>query len=287
MTTDSRTITFQQTTDAQFRAWVAAIIDQLIDIGLTQTADTGQIDTATVTAPVATNTQQGYAVFRFNDTAHATRPLFFRLGFGSGSATTTPAITFTLGTGSDGAGTITGVLRAALQRNGTASAVGLTTYACYDASTGILWAQWVGSSTWNLIIARSCDRVTELPDDKGVVNNWTATTTTDLEFAPWSTSVFANLTFTAPSAGSQAYVDESSRPLVFPFWGFCPTGEVGFFTIPGLLMTYGQIWPSGLEVTVAPAGVDRVYKALTNSTYFAGAWSIASLSAEKLLQVWE
>lgn len=286
MATDVRSIQIVQTGDADFRAWVAAVIAQLVAVGLTQTADTGQIDTGTVTRPGTTNTQAGYVVFRFNDTAHATRPLFFRLGFGTGSAVTTPSIWFTLGTGSDGAGNITGVLRTALQRWLSASNTSMSSYACYDATTGIVWAQWLGSvsTALSLIIARSCDPVTEIPDDKGVVYNWTSSSG-DMEFIPWTTAVAANMAFTSPPAGAAAYTDDNGAPVVFRYWGYCVAGEIGHFTLPGLLLTHTTTFPSGLDVTVAPAGADRVYKALTHTTYFQGTWGL--VSTERLLQVWE
>lgn len=92
-----------------FRAWVAEIIAQLLSVGLTQTADTGQINTSTVTIP-GVSTSAGYAIFSFNDSAQATTPVFFKIEFGTGGNTTSPDIWITVGTGSNGSGTINGVV---------------------------------------------------------------------------------------------------------------------------------------------------------------------------------
>jgi hypothetical protein len=95
---------------AGFRAWAAEVISALFtSVGLTQTADTGQINTATVNLP-AINVAGGYVIGRFNDTAQATSPLFFKLEFGTGSTIGNPMMWVTVGTGSNGAGTLTGTV---------------------------------------------------------------------------------------------------------------------------------------------------------------------------------
>ena len=111
MTTASTNTAIDHTSDAGFRTWVAEIITQLLAVGLTQTADTGQINTASVTRP-AINTMAGYAIFRFNDTLHATNPIFLKLQFGTGGSTTTPAMQLQVGRGSNGSGTLTGLTTA-------------------------------------------------------------------------------------------------------------------------------------------------------------------------------
>lgn len=94
--------------DAEFRADVLAIHNALIATGgLVQTADTGQTDFS-----ANTRAAPGYTVYRFNDAHQGSYPLFLRIDW-TPTATTRPGLTFTLGTGSSGAGVITGVIRAA------------------------------------------------------------------------------------------------------------------------------------------------------------------------------
>lgn len=93
--------------DSDFRTWAAGFIAAVIAVGFTQTADTGQIDTVTVTAPVAVNTMQGYAIFAWSDPTGG-NPLTMKVEFGSTGTAVRPGIRVTFGNGSDGSGGITG-----------------------------------------------------------------------------------------------------------------------------------------------------------------------------------
>ena len=96
-------------TDARFRALASFVSDNLTAGGLPKTADTGQINLATVTRP-AVNTSGGYEIRRFDDALQATKPVFFKIEYGTGAGSPGTGISFwlTIGTGSDGAGNITG-----------------------------------------------------------------------------------------------------------------------------------------------------------------------------------
>jgi hypothetical protein len=87
-----------------------AIHDALVAVGLVQTADTGQIILASFTQITAANAVWGYEIWRFNDTLQATAPVFIKIEYGEGNATGTMAIWITVGTGTNGAGTLTGVI---------------------------------------------------------------------------------------------------------------------------------------------------------------------------------
>lgn len=110
MATNTFSAAPDNTSDATFRAWGSALSAALAAVGMVKTADTGQINWATVVKPAAVNTQSGYEVWRFNDALQATAPLYVRIGYGSGSNTLHPSLWFTCGKGSDGAGTITSPL---------------------------------------------------------------------------------------------------------------------------------------------------------------------------------
>lgn len=101
-----------QDTNAHFQAWVNEVYTALVtQLGLTQTADTGQMAVPCVTAaPSAASQSAGYYVFRFNDSLQATAPIFLKVEFGSGaSGAAYPFMWITVGTGSNGSGTINGV----------------------------------------------------------------------------------------------------------------------------------------------------------------------------------
>lgn len=152
MTTATTNTVLDQSTDAAFRVWVAELITMLFTtLGMTQTADTGQINTSTVTRAASANTAAGYVIGRFNDTAQSTSPVFFKLEFGSGSTNSVPAMWMTVGTGSNGSGTLTGTLTG---RNsivgGNAISSTVTPYVtsgCYSAAAGSFGLSWkLGSS---------------------------------------------------------------------------------------------------------------------------------------------
>lgn len=89
------------------------IHDGLLDVGLTKTADTGQIDLTT--APTVTtsnaNYDYGYNIFQFIDAFQSTYPIFLKVRYmndnmsGSYSRVT---VRIEVGEGTDGSGTLTG-----------------------------------------------------------------------------------------------------------------------------------------------------------------------------------
>lgn len=114
MSKDLYNTSIEHTSDATFRTWGSALkasIATVIAAGgfLAQTADTGQINWASVTRP-ATNTAAGYEVYAFADALAGSAPIVFKLEYGTGSAATGAQMWITVGTGSNGSGTITGVM---------------------------------------------------------------------------------------------------------------------------------------------------------------------------------
>jgi hypothetical protein len=103
------TLQCTNSTDALFRAWCQFIHDTLITTdGWVDPGDTGQLSIAAAAHPTLANTVVGYRIYRMNDTLQGSAPVFIRVDYGSGTAANTPQITVTIGTGTNGAGTITG-----------------------------------------------------------------------------------------------------------------------------------------------------------------------------------
>jgi hypothetical protein len=97
-------------TDALFRAWVQFIEDLIVTTGgWTNTTDTGQMTISTATHPGGSTTKVGYRVYHMADTLQSTSPVYMRIDYGSAGAANNPAFWVTIGTGSNGAGTITGI----------------------------------------------------------------------------------------------------------------------------------------------------------------------------------
>jgi hypothetical protein len=116
MTIDSANIIFDSTTDVNFRAWGQRISQALITCGLVKTTDTGQIDWTTVTRGAGNVGENisGYEIFRFSDALQATHPVFIKIEYGNANAANSgplygpPVIYVTVGTATNGAGTLTG-----------------------------------------------------------------------------------------------------------------------------------------------------------------------------------
>lgn len=168
MTTATTNTIIDHTSDAAFRVWVQEVITLLVTtLGLTQTADTGQINTSTVTRP-ATNTSGGYVILRFNDTAQSTSPIFFKLEFGTGQSANSPYMWITMGTSSNGSGTINGIScqRSSVTPNSNIPIAIITPYvtrACYNTTAGFLGFVWKnggfasGQNMGGFFIMRSAD----------------------------------------------------------------------------------------------------------------------------------
>lgn len=213
MATDERQLAMLQTTDAEFRTWVAAMIDQLNDIGLTQTADTGQIDTATVAKPGAISTSMGYAIFRFNDTLQGTVPIYMKIEFGSTSgAATNPGIWVTFASATDGAGNTTGTsyrVRTAIGFN-TGNSTVYPWRACYNATIGMFWANWNNAGSTGVCVAlfRSCDILTEEPTGEAVASVATAS-----GFTVRTHDIALGVAETSTTIGAFPYSLASAEPL--------------------------------------------------------------------------
>jgi hypothetical protein len=149
MTTSLVTSAIQHNTDAEFRAWAKQVSDQLIAVGMVRTTDTGQIDFTTVTRPAA-NTYTSYEVFKFpaTDPLQATRPIFFKIGYGTGGSLNSPGLLIETGTGSSGAGVITGphFLRP-IGRHSPPDSVATPSHVCFVPALGALvFSGWNGST---------------------------------------------------------------------------------------------------------------------------------------------
>jgi hypothetical protein len=92
------------TNDTTFRTIVAAISGQL-DLFLPKTADTGHVNTGTVTKPSA-NAAAGYEIRTFDD---GLTPAYLKIEYGLTSSSCF-GLWLTIGTGTNGAGTLTGVV---------------------------------------------------------------------------------------------------------------------------------------------------------------------------------
>ncbi|RYG14072.1 MAG: hypothetical protein EON92_03485 [Burkholderiales bacterium] len=132
MTTQTYASVFEHTSDATFRAWGSELGTNLAAAGLVKTADTGQINWLTATRPASAGTAGGYEIWRFADSS-----LYLKIEYGTGGSALFPQMWLTVGTGSNGAGTLTGPQSTrGTVLNGTqptSYAIAYSTYICRTA----------------------------------------------------------------------------------------------------------------------------------------------------------
>lgn len=104
MTTNSWSSPVDHTTDAGFRTWGSELNSKFAAVGMTQTADTGQIDWTTVTLPTG-NTIAGYEIWELSGGF-----ITLRIMYGTANAAAMPEIQIQVGNGSDGSGNLTGTI---------------------------------------------------------------------------------------------------------------------------------------------------------------------------------
>ena len=148
-----------------FQAWTQFIEDLLVTTGRwVVTADTGQTLPSALVAPTSANQKRGYRIYRMSDALQATSPVFMRFDFGSAGAVALPGIWFTIGTGSDGSGNITGIVfngganvspNTGCNSGGSGGASLVTNSYGSAASNRVSWGMFVngGSAIWIWVFA--------------------------------------------------------------------------------------------------------------------------------------
>lgn len=103
-------------TSSSIATWIEDLRQALLDVGLVQTADTGQFSAGTFawTAPgtlYGSSSEVTYMMFRFGDTLQSTAPIFIRIGIraacGSATAGYQLGSSVEVGSATNGAGAIT------------------------------------------------------------------------------------------------------------------------------------------------------------------------------------
>lgn len=103
MSTQSWSSRLRHDSDANYREWRDELITKL---GLLLAVDETNITPGSGVRP-AVGTDEGYAVFHLDDSLHSTAPIYLRFAFGTG-ASNGPRIRVTVGTATNGSGTLSG-----------------------------------------------------------------------------------------------------------------------------------------------------------------------------------
>lgn len=105
MATQTSSINQSNSSVANFKLWAKVIDDFFGTAGWTASTDTGQLVWASI-ATVPTTGNYVYKIWKMADALQGTLPVFVKMEYGN--VTTFPSLAITVGTGSDGAGNITG-----------------------------------------------------------------------------------------------------------------------------------------------------------------------------------
>ena len=163
MTTQSWSTRVRHDSDATWQEWRDELITKL---GLLVAAGVLAADETNITpaagARAGVNTEAGYAVYHLSDSLHATAPVYFRFGLGTGQTTTTPRIQITVGTSTNGSGVLGGTALSAITSiHGNAAQITDTarqSYMCCVAGFfGLDWKTGSGANAGMFFFCRTCD----------------------------------------------------------------------------------------------------------------------------------
>ena len=174
MTTSVWSTVLDHSSNAGYQAWATELIVKLLAVNvsqLTQTADTGQLANPVVAARPAINTAAGYWIFKWTD--GSSTDLYFKIETGTGAALTTPQLWVTVGTGSDGAGNLTG--KVSTRTTATCNTAPLSTTTNYTSylccATGGFSLGWKMLARGAIAMGEGYFGTYHSVDDSGVVNN--------------------------------------------------------------------------------------------------------------------
>lgn len=283
-------------TDADFRAWGSEFSGALGAIGLTQAADTGQVNWTTVTRPASAG-DGGYEIWRYNDTAQASAPIFLKFFYGT-RATSAPRVGIQIGTGSDGAGNLTGPTSALRYINGSFvgdAATASTNYIsnfCYALGTlSIIWKIGVSTNTGFFSLSRSCDNTGAQTNVGWVCLSYgTATTSTIISHQSYN---FSSNSFTVEQSSTSAITHIIILPsaTATTFVGSDAQVYLGFSRFPRV-----QPFMSCVAVKTVEFGADSTFTCqpvgATSRTYlnpgsFFSSTSFVNASGYNLAILWE
>jgi hypothetical protein len=259
MATQSWAHNFDHDGDAGFQAWGDDLNTRLDAVGLVQTADTGQIDWSTVSRP-SFNTMAGYEIWRFDDALQGTAPIFLRFDFGTDNEADRPRIEVTVGTGSNGSGTLTGTVTSAYEitaGDGNTDGTAAQSFLCHvDGFLGLVWGRNGPEANLNwgtFHLCRSCDSSGD-PTASGAfvmyqngpvlfstTVNATMAAHASIDFANstvWEAAAPASTAFpacclipgtvgniTLPNGDTPVWLLWGAKPDAFPVFGLCVVHE--------------------------------------------------------------
>lgn len=195
MTTFTNTYAWDMSVNANFQALMGAIDSNIQSFGWQLSGDTGQTDPSGASSP-GTNTDAGYRIYNTNDGGTT---VYMKILYGEGGSANIPRLTISLGTGTNGSGTLTGNTMTAVTLSHVSDNSG--THRLYMSGTAGRLMIFLGDSntTANLLCGISIHR--------SIDSSGAATNTGACVFIEYSNNSYKQqylpLSGTVPSAESQ------------------------------------------------------------------------------------
>jgi hypothetical protein len=279
MTTGSATLNNPITNDTIFRTNGNAFKAALTSAGLTQTADTGQIDWTTVTKPAVASTDAGYEIWRLNDSGQTAHPIFFK--FRHGTAATSAdrmRIQMDIGEGSNGSGTLTGITVSTIWEINSANSgsIVVNLYICWASSIGVFNISDTSTSTniptQALLVERYKDAAGAVADRGAVIVKMTDATTTSRVYQAYPGVIDAESVNSLPIMwpGRYGAVASQGGILLSPLTPLSGNGTHGVLEKTlGMIAGGAEEWLNGQTVSLTRwDGASHTYKFVP--TYGAG-----------------
>jgi hypothetical protein len=251
---------------AQFKDWATKLSNALTDVGFIKTDDTGQLNINSIEAVPGSNTYAGYEIRKLNDSLYATSPIVMKIEYGTGSASTYPALRITVGKTTDGAGNLTGQFLNPQVLSGQYLNTTLDSYvSCGEGY--VSFALFVGGAyPFGAYIARTCNPTTGTPNDNGfhlVIDAGSGGFFQQGMTKEGGRIPYQNMTSpccAAPVAGNGSYGENVGVYPIFHFLGY-PYGPdfvgCGYFTV--------DIGTGGTILTLPVNGVSRTFVCLSGN----------------------
>jgi hypothetical protein len=249
------------TADADFRLWGKGASDAMTAVGFTKTADTGQIDWATVSKPASVSTYSGYEIREFSDDIQATNPIIVKIEYGCGNSLAYCAMRITVGRDSDGSGNLVGVTAGPFVVKRDSQGTSLMPCAVSGNTDRIEVALFMSTSSYNLLFW-----IERIKDDTG------ANTDTGVDIGYGNSTLTYQVFF--PKDGLQFPLTPAAGvPCLVPYSGieFSYVGNLGIFPVyshigyvanpnlSALIYAYGTISSIGSVISVTIFGVAHEY----------------------------
>lgn len=264
----------QVSTDAAFRAWIANVRAALAAIGLVQHTDTGQIDPATVAYPGSNSTAAGYEIWRFDDSLQATKPVFLKIEYGRGPFSGNIAMWLTVGSSTDGAGTINSALKSTRQVMYNSNAASASVFTSYISGNAARASFVAGGDNILFNVERSKDDNGADTGDAILVAAAGGSSQIEVSWVPYSGTLVERINAAwpvlTPMHGGSSGV-EGANTALYPLL-YTPVGPIK--PPPrGLLFYMIADIAANTDIAVPLYGANHTYKTLNRAVSVAGGGS--------------